>query len=481
MAMISILSGDLPKQRRTMIGMFLFVQTAEKGERTYRMDYAIKSIEKLSENKNNIVFNIELQDGLKFRAETDVNKFHEFIKFEGCGGDDYIFNEKTYGDIQKSKKKKEKLKKEIKTALLRACVIIIIVSVFVSIKGNNSIHIEVPKHPITQKTSEQNQISTTKSETKNAKPIAESVRADKFEVSTNLKDQKIEITLDTDLPDDTDLMFYIARTYYKLGKPKSPYNYDYISKKMHVSDWKTPQTFTLDNDVWKSGLKAFQDKLAPATMGFELDRIDDKIEVYLVVPSSQDNPAFGDRNSKLSGKAVIEEDGWKGIRKTVFIPYPLEGKEDLKEQIGNSQFTGKWRMHTSRSKIDDTNNVYLTLVAENTFDNGFNKYVWPVIYLGCSENKTEFSINFDTFLGLDTISVLHRIDKKKARTTRWNISTNNLAVFVRSPINFIRKLIRHEDLLIQITPYGENSVTAEFFLQGLSGAIKPVQKACGWE
>jgi len=76
--------------------------------------------------------------------------------------------------------------------------------------------------------------------------------------------------------------------------------------------------------------------------------------------------------------------------------------------------------------------------------------------------------------------VLHRMDKEKAVTSEWSLSSNNPVAFAPSPIGFIRKLMKHDKLLIQTTPHAANRVTTEFFVDGLKGAIEPLQEACGW-
>ncbi|MEC7702003.1 MAG: type VI secretion system-associated protein TagO [Pseudomonadota bacterium] len=146
-----------------------------------------------------------------------------------------------------------------------------------------------------------------------------------------------------------------------------------------------------------------------------------------------------------------------------------------------SQYKGQWRVGIEPSKIDDSTNVFLELSANQPFTNDLGQIVIPTLFIRCTENKTNIGVNWDTFLNLETISVLHRMDSEKAKTSNWTISSNNLAAFAPSPISFIRELIKHNKLLIQTTPHGANKITTEFYIYGLKNAIEPLQDACGWK
>jgi len=165
------------------------------------------------------------------------------------------------------------------------------------------------------------------------------------------------------------------------------------------------------------------------------------------------------------------------------IPFIKERKASYKAKAADpaSQYKGKWRVGSERSKIDDSTNVFMELSADQPFTNDFGQSVIPTLLIRCTENKTNIGVNWDTFLNLDTIPVLHRMDSEKAKTTEWTISSNNLAAFAPSPISFIRDLMKHEKLLIQTIPHAANKVIAEFHVDGLKNAIKPLQDACSWE
>ena len=160
--------------------------------------------------------------------------------------------------------------------------------------------------------------------------------------------------------------------------------------------------------------------------------------------------------------------------------------DDLAKSIGAdkpkiiTKNKGKWVVSESKSEIDDTLTVTMMLDASDNIVNPYGQFSRPTLILRCSENTTNAYINWDMFLGMDSIKVLTRIDKQKAKTRSWYISTDNKAAFAPKNIAFIRSLFGHEKLLQQLTPYSESPKTASFEIGGLKEAIKPLRKACGW-
>lgn len=142
--------------------------------------------------------------------------------------------------------------------------------------------------------------------------------------------------------------------------------------------------------------------------------------------------------------------------------------------------SGQWSVRSETSPIDDSVNVVLSVRSEDSVRSGYDT-VRPSLFIRCSENKTNVFLNWNLYLGLDSTRMLVRFDSEEASTDTWTISTSNKAVFVRgSDIDFAKKMMGHEKLLTQITPYGESPVMATFPIAGLSEAIKPLREACSW-
>ena len=141
---------------------------------------------------------------------------------------------------------------------------------------------------------------------------------------------------------------------------------------------------------------------------------------------------------------------------------------------------GKWRVGSETSPIDDSKNVYLNLTADKPVPGKYSRETYPTLVARCKENETNLFINFGFFLGSDSTSVTTRLDKEKAKKSTWLISTDHDAIFARSSIAFLKKLLKHDRLLVQLTPYGESPRMTEFDVRGLSSAIKPLREACHW-
>lgn len=156
-----------------------------------------------------------------------------------------------------------------------------------------------------------------------------------------------------------------------------------------------------------------------------------------------------------------------------------ESTESTHELVGNP---GKWQTSITTSPVDDSRNVILALSSNDFIQTPFGESVTPTIYVACREKQTDVYIDWDVYLGLEQTSMLHRLDKQKAVEKQWSISTDTKAVFYRgSDIDFVKALAKADKMFARITPYNEAPVNATFDLAGLSEAMKPLQKACGWK
>jgi len=128
--------------------------------------------------------------------------------------------------------------------------------------------------------------------------------------------------------------------------------------------------------------------------------------------------------------------------------------------------------------------VYLELIADSPISSGYKKSI-PSLHIRCKEKQTDFFIDFDVFLGSDSITPTTRIDSEKAiKNLIWALSTDHNAMFYngssKKVIAFIKSLINKNKLFVQVTPYSESPVNTTFDLTGLDEAIKPLRAACNW-
>jgi type VI secretion system protein VasI len=151
----------------------------------------------------------------------------------------------------------------------------------------------------------------------------------------------------------------------------------------------------------------------------------------------------------------------------------------------SEQTSGEWDVTAEISKIDDSRNVSLSLESENEIDGRFGKTGKARIAILCRERKTDFYFTFaGAFLaeieGYGDITV--RIDRAQARTIKMTESTDHTALGLWSGTGdkFIKSMFGAQKMLVRVTPYNENSVTAEFNIKGLQQAIVPLRSACKW-
>ncbi len=152
---------------------------------------------------------------------------------------------------------------------------------------------------------------------------ADAVNCDTFELVTNIQGSMLELSLNTDLPDDTVIAVTVDRSYWKQGDSEEQ-SRRYFSQESTVGEWRNSHEIDIDAAGWNRDLKDFQTKMANANVGFKVARISDDIDVSIIAPvNMQTNAAFGDRNENLSGKAVTIMSYGRLVRGDTQLAYPL--------------------------------------------------------------------------------------------------------------------------------------------------------------
>jgi type VI secretion system protein VasI len=177
---------------------------------------------------------------------------------------------------------------------------------------------------------------------------------------------------------------------------------------------------------------------------------------------------------KIADCASIKEDAtrlacYDRIAKDLLLTKPLPNQSP----VG----TGKWIINSETNPVDDSKTEMLTLTA----DEGKSNMGQPVILaIRCKSKETHLFVAWGDYLG-DKAVVLVRIGDQKATTNNWTLSSNSQATFhPGNTVQFIKSLLEHNRLVVQVTPYNENPILAVFDISGLSEAIKPLRQTCGW-
>jgi type VI secretion system protein VasI len=140
---------------------------------------------------------------------------------------------------------------------------------------------------------------------------------------------------------------------------------------------------------------------------------------------------------------------------------------------------GKWKVSEKVSQLDDSRVVTMVLPAEAPVAAGYKRST-PNLILRCESNKTEAYIDWGMFITTNDVPLTLRFGTAAASTSAHQISTDYKAVFIRSPLSFVRQAMAVDTVLAQVTPHGESPVLATFDVRGLSASIAPLQSACGW-
>lgn len=167
---------------------------------------------------------------------------------------------------------------------------------------------------------------------------------DRFEILTNLNDNKLSLHVDTDLINSTDIIVIVSRSYYRKGIEEA-YAINYYKEKSRISKWKSEQEILLENFEWINELN----ELSINEPKFEIEVISDSIEVYIVVPINQTNPEFGKFNKNLSGDAVTHH-GITTISNEKKLSFPISEYKTKEHTLNKDEnhyleHTGKWHFN----------------------------------------------------------------------------------------------------------------------------------------
>ena len=147
---------------------------------------------------------------------------------------------------------------------------------------------------------------------------------------------------------------------------------------------------------------------------------------------------------------------------------------------------GDWQVPITTSRIDDSTNVVLKLSSVNTLPARFGRSGNAHLYVRCMENTTSLYFVWNDHFLSDIQGygeVTFRKDEEPARKQQMQVSTDNKALGLwrgGNAIPFIRSLFGGGNLLVQITPFNESRMTADFRIAGLEDAITPLREACNW-
>jgi len=147
---------------------------------------------------------------------------------------------------------------------------------------------------------------------------------------------------------------------------------------------------------------------------------------------------------------------------------PKTANTDLSKNLG---LLNEWITRESKSPIDDSPRVFMTLKAE---------YTKQELTLRCQENKTEAYVVANEYLGSKRNTATVRYGNNKAKDEKFSVSTDKKALFFSKAIPTIKTMMKHESMIFRYTVYDGSSRTVTFLLGDLKNQIQPLRAACNW-
>lgn len=148
------------------------------------------------------------------------------------------------------------------------------------------------------------------------------------------------------------------------------------------------------------------------------------------------------------------------------------------------QGKGKWVMQETTNKIDDSKTITAVLSADSAITGWPRKTHIPRLFMRCMSSKTEVFVEngmsslVEYRSGEATITV--RFDKDKAKQLAAEKSTDGEALFIPSPIQFLKEAEKKTTMLYEFTPFNSGSVMTTFQLAGIEEVVKAIRATCKW-
>lgn len=153
------------------------------------------------------------------------------------------------------------------------------------------------------------------------------------------------------------------------------------------------------------------------------------------------------------------------------------------KDIGSGLRLPVWRETTDISALDGTKNY--TAAAESVIQyksDGTleNPNTWGgTLILRCSAGKLSAYINWAPYIGGDRTNVTWRLDDGKIWNQTWDISSDGMATFSPTPLDFMADLEKSRKLVVEITPYRKVTGNSVFDVRGADVIVPRIKSACG--
>lgn len=131
-----------------------------------------------------------------------------------------------------------------------------------------------------------------------------------------------------------------------------------------------------------------------------------------------------------------------------------------------------WIVFDTTDPITDEPQVVAFTIA------AFQGVSGPRLTFKCENGELEGYINWHEYFTDGSHKVTWRVDKGEVHSSQWRVSTDNTALFSRSPQQLFNALKGGESLTVRATPYGESTATLSFFGVDISDHAPQFDVAC---
>lgn len=135
------------------------------------------------------------------------------------------------------------------------------------------------------------------------------------------------------------------------------------------------------------------------------------------------------------------------------------------------QFDSNWDVKIEDSPMDNSKKIFLTLYSKKT-----SSGEQAIITIRYSNNWLDVLVSSGKYIGIDQQRSRIKFDKNKPRLYVWNISSDGTALFAAKANWFIRDLLKHKTMHIEIPRYGKQATVFTFDISKLKDVIDPIDK-----
>lgn len=140
-----------------------------------------------------------------------------------------------------------------------------------------------------------------------------------------------------------------------------------------------------------------------------------------------------------------------------------------------------WHFDEVKSKMGDRASVSCVLPSSDTISVG-KEDRHGLLVIRCMDNETDVILSWPNYLGRgNDHTVESKVDDKPIVKQKWIESTNGEAVFMPSPIKWLRTLKDARHLIVRLKPYQRGYEELEFDLNGIDDVIGRISEACKWK